>query len=201
MAKRTYKNTTKLTLLRTAKHTNTIVLKLVPFYVLTKLQIKLFSEITNNINIMKHIGVGKLWSQDNIITFIKDELQETKKTLANRRYFSYILLKNNSPIGFIAGRKHERLLSLSPLNISKYDLLLRMFITSSQSGKGYGTLLIKKFIDIYTKLLKKVHATLYSDIHPDNNASIKIHTNNAFTYIGMVKYPNGIEYRRYSRMC
>ena len=104
------------------------------------------------------------------------------------------------PIGFIEGRKNAHLL---PKPLSKYnnnDLLMRMFISGIYSGKGFGKLIIKLFIETYSGMIKKSFKKqfkLYSDIDPDNIASIKIHLNNGFLPAGIYKYPNGKIYNRY----
>ena len=103
------------------------------------------------------------------------------------------------PIGFIEGRKNIKLL---PKTLSKYnnDLLMRMLISRGYSGKGFGKLIIKLFIETYSGMIKKSFIKsfkLYSDIDPDNIASIKIHLNNGFLPTGKYKYPNGKIYNRY----
>jgi hypothetical protein len=154
---------------------------------------------------MKHIGKGNLWSKQDIIQFIKDETLESTKSCVSRMYYSFILLCNNEVIGFIAGRKNKALL---PKNISPYDLLLRMFISSTHSGKGYGKLLLKLFIKIYSKIVSKEHELiklkstnkaiqLFSDIDKKNIPSIKIHLANDFIFNSNIKYPNGKYYNRY----
>ena len=77
-------------------------------------------------------------------------------------------------------------------------------------GKGFGKLIIKLFIETYSGMIKKSFRNnfkqkpgfiksfkLYSDIDPDNIASIKIHLNNGFLPAGTYKYPNGKIYNRY----
>lgn len=179
-------------------------LHLIPLYNLSPIQIKLFSKITNDVKIMKNIGVGKTWSINDIKTFMKDEKMEARKPIFERRYYSFVLLKNNIPIGFISGRKNKSLLHGN--NSTKNDLLLRLFICDIEVGRGYGTKIIELFIKTYSGIIKKYSriggnskVVLYSDIHPDNIASIKIHEKNGFIFTEMKKYPNGVEYKRFHK--
>jgi hypothetical protein len=181
-------------------------------------QIKQLARITNDKSVMQHIGTGKLWSVQDIIDFKKDEMLEVKKPISQRDYISYVLLKNNIVVGFISGRKNRKLL---PKNIGKYDLLLRMFISSNEAGKGFGKIIINKFIETYKKLIERdrlksmkglkgmkgmkgikdlkldQNIILYSDISPDNIPSKKIHQFNMFEFKEVVKYPNGHFYERW----
>jgi hypothetical protein len=168
-------------------------INLKPIYELTKTQLYELSKITADTKIMQHIGTGKTWSIADILKFAKDEKKEIKLLHNKRKYYTCCLIYNNHVIGFISGRKNN---SLLPVNKSPYDLLLRLFIAKSYSGKGYGKILIKMFIDWYTSLIKK-HYTIYSDIEDTNISSIKIHQHNHFIFLNKIKYPNGKYYLRY----
>jgi hypothetical protein len=187
-------------------------LYLIPLSNINTNQIKQLARITNDKSVMQHIGTGKLWSVQDIIDFKKDEINEIKKELSKRDYISYFLLKNNIVVGFISGRKNRKLL---PKNIGNYDLLLRMFISSNEAGKGFGKIIINKFIETYKKLIERnrlksmkgmkgikdlkldKNIILYSDISPDNIPSKKIHEFNMFEFKEVVKYPNGHFYERW----
>jgi RimJ/RimL family protein N-acetyltransferase len=114
--------------------------------------------------------------------FIDDERKEIKKEHAQRRYYSYIIIHDNHVIGFIAGRKSK---PHTP-RISPYDLLLRIFISSTEKGKGYGKEALHTFITTYKRIINSTFA-LISDISKTNIASIKIHLNNKFAFKGTVK--------------
>ena len=157
-------------------------------------QLKQLSQITNDKSIMQHIGTGKNWSLKDLHTFANEERLESKVIHSRRTHYTMCLLLNDTVIGFIAGRKNKKLL---PPNAQSYDLLLRMFISKTYGGKGYGKLIIKLFIDKYSNMIKKQKAILYSDISKDNVPSIKIHLANNFKQVGDVKYPNGKYYERY----
>jgi len=161
---------------------------------------------------MKYIGKGNIWSIKDIKQFIKDENIEAKKNNKNRMYYSYVMVCNNKVVGFIAGRKNKNLL---PIDSTPYDLLMRMFISRMHSGKGLGKIIIKLFIERYSRMmsLQKIGNTgntgkdiktfgvsrikLVSDIDKDNISSIKIHLANGFQFIDTVKYPNNHSYERY----
>jgi RimJ/RimL family protein N-acetyltransferase len=160
-------------------------------------QLKQLSQITNDKSIMQHIGTGKNWSLKDLHTFANEERLESKVIHPKRTHYTMCLILDNTVIGFIAGRKNKKLL---PPNAQPYDLLLRMFISKQHSGKGYGKLIIKLFINKYSNMIKKQKATLYSDISKDNVPSIKIHEANNFKKIDYIKYPNGKFYERYIKL-
>jgi predicted acetyltransferase len=161
---------------------------------------------------MKHIGKGNIWTMKDLKQYMLDEKNEIRKNILQRQYYSFILVKDNTVVGFIAGRKNTQLLPLS--QYSSFDLLLRMFISSKYSGHGYGKLIIKLFIEKYTQILSnnKTFTTKYnnhskesnrpmvkliSDIDENNIASIKIHLANSFQFTKTIKYPNKHIYNRY----
>ena len=164
---------------------------------LSNIQLKQLAQITNDKDIMQHIGTGKNWSLKDLHTFANEESLESKIIHSRRTHYTMCLILDNTVIGFIAGRKNKKLL---PQNAKPYDLLLRMFISKQHGGKGYGKLIISLFINKYSNMIKKQKATLYSDISKDNIASIKIHLANNFKLVSDVKYPNGKYYERYIKM-
>jgi RimJ/RimL family protein N-acetyltransferase len=161
---------------------------------LSNVELKQLSQITRDKNIMKHIGTGKIWSLKDLYTFANDEKKESRLSHQKRQYYSMCLINNNKVIGFIAGRKNRKIIP----DLKPHDLLLRMFISNDYGGKGYGKLIIKLFIEKYSKMIGNRTATLYSDISSDNLASIKIHEANGFELLKKnVKYTNGKTYLRY----
>ena len=177
---------------------------LLPLYKLTNKHINQLADITKNKLIMKHIGKGNIWTKNDIKQFIKDEKTEHTKMHKNRLYYSYVLLtkntnNNNNVMGFISGRKNK---SLLPVDSTPYDLLLRMFISATQSNKGYGKQILKLFIDEITREYANKSnipetVNLISDIDASNISSIKIHLANDFKFIDTIKYPNKRMYNRY----
>ena len=178
---------------------------------LTDDEIIQLSQITNDLTIMKFIGKGNIWSLEDLLKYRKEELHNEKLNHRNRTHYSYVLINNSRVIGFIEGRKNKSLLpkinkSTNKLS-SSYDILMRMFISQKYKGMGYGKLIIQLFIDQYKTLLEKyfkkhkinntARICLYSDIDPNNIASIKIHLHNNFLPHGTFKYPNNKIYNRY----
>ena len=170
------------------------------------------SYITRDTSIMKYIGKGNIWTMKDLKQYMLDEKNENRKNILQRQYYSFILVKDNTVIGFIAGRKNTQLIPLS--QYSPFDLLLRMFISSKYSGHGYGKIIIKLFIEKYKQILSsnKTFITshnnnskqssrpivkLVSDIDENNIASIKIHLANGFQFTKTIKYPNKHIYNRY----
>ena len=181
---------------------------LVPLNKINTKQIAELSVITKDAEVMKYIGKGNIWTIKDINQFVKDETMEAKKNHKNhknRMYYSFIMICNNQVVGFIAGRKNKNLL---PIDSSPYDLLMRMFISRGQSGKGFGKLIIKLFIETYSRMMSAQifgnknkpsvpRIKLVSDIDKDNISSIKIHLANGFQFIDTIKYPNKRSYERY----
>ena len=172
---------------------------LIPLNKINNTHIEQLLQITNDTNIMKTIGKGKIWSKKHIEEIIKDEEIQSKKLHYNRKYYSFIMICNSKVIGFISGRKNKNLL---PNKSSTYDLLLRMFIGSQYIGKGYGKLILKLFIQKYSKMisimnLKNKNIKLISDIDKNNIPSVKIHLANGFKFIDTIQYPNKHFYERY----
>ena len=126
---------------------------LVPLNKINTKQIAELSVITKDAEVMKYIGKGNIWTIKDINQFVKDETMEAKKNHKNhknRMYYSFIMICNNQVVGFIAGRKNKNLL---PIDSSPYNLLMRMFISRGQSGKGFGKLIIKLFIETYSRMM------------------------------------------------
>jgi hypothetical protein len=196
------KYTARINTKKTIKKTNVKSNKciLLPLNKINTKQIFQLVNITKDKEIMKYIGKGNIWSLTDIKQFIKDEALESKKEDKKRQYYTFIMICNNEVIGFIAGRKNINLL---PKNSSSYDLLLRMFISRKYSGKGFGKLIIKLFINQYSKILnsKLLNSTipikLISDIDKNNISSIKIHIANGFIHTNTIIYPNKHSYERY----
>ena len=190
------KNVSRHSKTNVSRHNNNT--RLIPLYNMTYNNINELELITRDKNIMKYIGKGNIWSKKDIKQFIKDEKIEKAKTREQRLYYSFVLIYNNTVIGFISGRKKTQLL---PDNGTIYDLLLRMFISNKYKGRGFGKLIIKLFIKMYSQVILNVIKThdikLISDIDKDNISSIKIHLANDFKYINTIKYPNKHNYDRY----
>jgi hypothetical protein len=180
---------------------------LVPLNKINTKQLFQLSIITKDKEIMKYIGKGKIWSLTDLKQFIKDETLDARKEPIKRQYYTLIMICNEEVIGLIAGRKNMNLL---PKNSSPYDLLLRMFISRKHSGRGFGKLIIKLFINYYTKIINsrifhneiyknsfRIPIKLVSDIDKNNISSIKIHTANGFIHTDTITYPNKHTYERY----
>lgn len=173
--------------------------KLISITKLSPLQIKQLSQITSDKDTMKHIGMGKIWTRKDIVDYIRDERGEIHKKLNERKYFTYVMLDGSGKvIGFIAGRKNPRLIGVLANDMeTSNDLLMRMFISRRETGKGYGKKIIALFENVYKGIIGKDNARLISDIAPNNMASIKIHESNGFELRGEINYPNGTVLLRY----
>lgn len=185
---------------RTQKQTSshpTISLK--PLSRLTSNEIDQLAGITGDIETMKYIGRGNLWSRADILEYQKEDKRELSLPHNKKKHYSYVMLDSGKVIGFIEGRKNANLLRLKSCGLSHgpYDILMRTFIDRNMTGRGYGKMINKLFIKEYKRLIHKKRAVLYADIAPDNLASIKIHLANGYLFCGTVKYPNGKVYNRY----
>jgi RimJ/RimL family protein N-acetyltransferase len=179
-------------------------LKLVSLDSLNSKHVDQLSRITGNKATMKWIGRGNIWTRTDLHHYIKDEKKEqTKVQEKDKQYYSFVLLRDNIPIGFISGRKGALLDAPAGHD---YNLLLRMFIDAHLTGHGYGTRIIEMFIKKYKEILahgvEKVDMNkveLVADINPSNIASIKIHQKNKFTLAKRVIYKDGKHLLRYTR--
>ena len=165
--------------------------------ILTPEEIEQLARITSDPETMKWIGKGTIWSQADIVEFRNDERQERGLPHNRRKHYTYVMMLGQQIIGFIEGRK-------SIYNkISRNDLLLRIFISRDYTGRGYGKMIIKLFLELYTRMVKPRSPgkiTIYSDIDSNNMASIKIHLANGFELIKTTKYPNGKTINRYRKI-
>jgi hypothetical protein len=164
--------------------------KLIPLTKLTPTQAEQLAIITSNPNTMKHIGMGRLWSLNDIKTYIAEEKLESRKPEYKKSYYTFILIDhNNQVVGYISGRKS---MGIGASRDGKFDLLLRVFINPMQTGHGLGKLILALFINEYTNIIRKLDISarikLYSDISQDNIASIKIHQKNKFQFLKEITY-------------
>lgn len=159
------------------------MLKLQP---IIKSDFKRINEITNNINIMKHIGNGKVWNEDKVKKFIHYNILEAKQNNSTRTEYYYKIILSTPKINNI---NNKTKLKTEKINLQKKktkkqqykneligiigffkqnnEYVRRTFIDEKYQGKGYAKqafkLLIKK-IKIHKPKLKY----LISYVHSDN---------------------------------
>ena len=220
MAVKTRKINSKTTNIKSVKKTvkipvktigeNTVIqpnIKLLELTKLTKNEIEQLVDITSNIDVMKYIGTGKIWTIDDIKSFIKDEKIDQKLPHHKRQYYSYVILYDNNVVGYISGRKKRSILT-KPFDRNPDNIIFRILIGSNYQGKGIGKIAVKLFIDKYRNIVnrniikedKKLNSTtvIIADIDKDNIGSIKTMLANGFKYYGVIKYfGNSKELNRY----
>lgn len=176
------------------------VLRLVSFALLNNAkQIKSLMEIYNDNT------SSKVRTEEEINKFIIDEQIQIKKPDIQRQYYGYCIFYNNDLVGFIIGKKTSLLQKpfIGNLKPNKFDLLFSIGLYKNFRGKGIGTRAIDLFIKMYKKKLASLgdyarKARLYSDIAPENIASIKVFEKNNFHYSHNIKI-SGKTYKRHSR--
>ena len=197
------KTVSKKTVKKTVKNQITQPnIKLLELHKLTKNEIEQLANITNNIDVMKYIGTGKIWTIDDIKSFIKDEQIDQKLHHHKRQYYSYVIIYDNNIVGYISGRKKRSILT-KPFDRNPYNIIFRILIGSNYQGKGIGKIAVKLFIDKYRNIVKpkknlssknlnskNLSSTIViiADIDKDNIGSIKTMIANGFKYYGVVKY-------------
>jgi RimJ/RimL family protein N-acetyltransferase len=173
--------------------------------VITAAEIVQLARITSDPETMKWIGKGKTWSVADIEEFRNDEHRERGLPHNRRRHYTYIMMLGSNVIGFIEGRKSREIQKKGFGNVN--DLLLRMLISRDYMGQGYGKMIIKLFLELYSRMIKPKspakssgQIAIYSDIDPENIGSIKIHLANGFKFIGTYKYSTGKFNNRYRKI-
>ena len=172
---------------------------------ITATEIVQLARITSDPETMKWIGKGKTWSAADIEEFRNDERRERALPHNRRKHYTYIMMQGPHVIGFIEGRKSQEIQKKGFGNVN--DLLLRMLISRDYMGQGYGKIIIKLFLELYSRMIKPKspakspdQIVVYSNIDPENMASIKIHLANGFELIGTYKYSNGKVNNRYRKI-
>lgn len=146
------------------------------------------------------------WTIEQIKNFIIDEKKQIEKPDIQRAYYSYCIFVQNNLVGYIIGKKTSLLQRpfIGNYKPNKFDLLFSIGLDSNFRGQGIGTRAIDLFIKMYKQKIALLNnyakkARLYSDIAPDNTASIKVFEKNDFHYSHNIRI-SGKPYRRYIRL-
>lgn len=152
------------------------MIKLIPLVDFTELQLKQLANITNQPEVMKWIGTGKLWS----IAKLRESIKYLKSKPKDFKAWGILNIDNREIVGYLAITIEGR---------NSWDI--RIFIGSQFQGYGYATKAIKLLIGM---MKPKTH--LISYVKPENQASAKIHQKTGFAYMGRIsKY--GDEFDKY----
>jgi len=165
---------------------------------------------TNQIKKLKDIynqyGSTTNWTEEQIKNFVIDEKMQIKKPDIQRTYYSFCIFIQDNLVGYIIGKKTSLLQRpfIGNYKPNKFDLLFAIGLDTNFRGQGIGTTVINLFIKMYKRKIVSLgnyakKARLYSDIAPDNTASIKVFEKNHFHYSHDIRI-SGKPYRRYSRL-
>jgi RimJ/RimL family protein N-acetyltransferase len=142
------------------------MIKLIPLADFTELQLKQLANITNQPEVMKWIGTGKLWS----IAKLRESIKYLKSKPKDFKAWGILNIDNREIVGYLAITIEGR---------NSWDI--RIFIGSQFQGYGYATKAIKLLIGM---MKPKTH--LISYIKPENQARAKINQKMGFVYMGRI---------------
>lgn len=181
------------------------------FILLSKLEINQLLKIVKKQEIMKHISSGKLYSEEDIYNFIKDEKKQQKISAYKRKYWTWIIKNDKNVIGMFA---------LYKINISKYkfhtnslkskskkfksikskkyiggdiSLATRIIIDTEYQGKGIGLIvynMIKNILNNSIFIKPKCKITIVSFVNVSNIPGNKLQVKSGFTLVSNYKNDN-----------
>lgn len=172
---------------------------------IVKSDFKRINEITSNINIMKHIGNGKVWNEEKVKKFIHYNLLEAKQNDTKRTeyYYKIVLITSTSKIDRLNNTKtklkskkiqknktkklmnNTELIGIIGFFKQNNEYVYRIFIDEKYQGKGYA----KFSLELLKNKVKKHKPNLKyiaSYVHIDNVNMNKI-SHKQFKYVGKSK--------------
>ena len=123
-------------------------------------QLEEFSKITNNLETMKFVQKGTLWSKNYINELYKNSIYDDK---IEKRYFHWLVIHHETVVGYVGIRPLSK-------NYGMGNDEFQDRIIISPQGRGYGTIATHLLIENYP-LNKRF---LWSVIDYNNIASIKL---------------------------
>ena len=153
---------------------------------ITKSNKKDLFELVSNINVMKYVGKGNVWTNEKTNKFINYCLKEENTNNKNTLFLKIINKNNGAFIGIIGIHKYEE---------TDKDYELTYYIKKQEQGKGIGSnalkLMLNKFHEIHPNVKRVLSDTLSNNI-PAQKSLIK----NGFMFLKKVKR-SGKDYFRY----
>jgi RimJ/RimL family protein N-acetyltransferase len=151
---------------------------------LTKDSKKELYELVSDENVMKYVGIRKVWSNEKTEKFIQYSLQEQKEGITSTLY-NKIVFEDGTFIGIIGIHKYK--------NEDKYSLT--RYIHKKFQGKGIGTKALSLMLDKFHDMNPNID-TIYSDTLDYNIAAQRSLVKSGFMFDSSVRQI-GSNYRRY----
>jgi RimJ/RimL family protein N-acetyltransferase len=149
------------------------MIKLESLTSITSKQLEQLTEITNDIEVMKWVGTGELWSSSKIkknITYLKTSPKD---------FMAWTIMNDMNVVGYLAITGHS--------NIQRD---IRILIGRQYQGQGFATMALNLLIKKMSRESKS-QMRLISYVKQDNIASNKIHVKAGFKLEGKItKYSN-----------
>jgi GNAT superfamily N-acetyltransferase len=141
--------------------------------------------IVSQPNTMKTVGLGKIWDEKKVGSFIKYNRIEQKESPITRTNFYWAMQISLPPINVI----NKIVFGIVGIHKVKYvqakhrnRFYITIFIDEKYVGNGYGTVFLNEAIKKFRKI--KPDTPIYSDIGVKNIGSQKLHTKLGFVTIG-----------------
>lgn len=154
-----------------------MAITLLPLKSITLKQLDQLVKITNDVEVMKWVGTGELWSESKI----KNNILYLKSSPKN--FMAWTIMKANDVIGYLA------------ITGNRKEPEIRILIGKQYQGHGFATTTLKLLIKQMSRESKsQIHLVSY--VKPDNIASNKIHIKVGFKLDGeTIKY--GTSFNKY----
>lgn len=153
-------------------------------------QLKDLSRIASIPEIYISIGKGTPWSFNKIKDMQKTSIEDSTNTHSCRQYYHWIIIYRELVVGYVGLRPTMR-------REDEPSSQLRIFVDPAHQKGGIATATIAAVMEIYAALLPN-NPIVWSNISPNNAASIRIHEKLKFIKHGM-EMINGKQYIVYKR--
>jgi RimJ/RimL family protein N-acetyltransferase len=145
------------------------------------------NRITSQPGTMGNVGLGKIWDNKKVNSFIKYNKIEQKESHITRTNFYWAMQIILPPINII----QKLIVGIVGIHKVQYvkpkyqnRFYVTIFIDNNHIGKGYGTTFLKGALNKFSKL--KPNTPVYADIGVKNIGSQKLHAKLGFVPIGKV---------------
>ena len=136
-----------------------IILKYKFIHELNKEQFIQLYNIVNDIEIMKWIGNGKIWTKEKIMELMKYSKEDFNDNFKSSKFLYLIVLHKNNIIGLV---------SLHPYKINNNSLQITILLSQDYQGKKLSKRIINKII-----LMKKKYFKNYDLFYIFKKSNIK----------------------------
>ena len=119
-----------------------IILKYKFIHEINKEQFEQLYNIVNDIDIMKWIGNGKIWTKEKIMELMKYSKEDFDNNFKSSKYLYNVVLHKNKVIGLIG---------LHPYKINNNSLQITLLLSKDYQGKKLSKKLLNKIISFKKK--------------------------------------------------